>query len=127
MQKKKFSSAIQYKGNAPFDKSVEILSGYFALLFPTQYFTEGIPGTIIDAYAAGVPVISSRWKSFSDVIIDGVTGIGYDFYNNNQLEVLLDEIISNPQKITTLKNACVKKAEEFLPRNAIKPIIINIG
>lgn len=53
-QQKHFTGAITYKGNVPFNKSVEILSGYFALLFPTQYYTEGIPGTIIDSYAAGV-------------------------------------------------------------------------
>lgn len=120
--KKKFSSAITYKGNAPFDKSVEILSGYFALLFPTQYYTEGIPGTIIDAYAAGVPVISARWKSFADVVVDGVTGIGYDFNANSCLENLLIKIVESPDIVINLKRGCVKKAEDFLPENAIKPI-----
>ena len=123
----KFTSAIEYKGNAPFDKSVEILSGYFALLFPTQYFTEGIPGTIIDSYAAGVPVISAKWKSFSDVVEDGVTGIGYDFGNDLQLKELLDKVISTPDIICNLKVNCIKKANDFLPENAIKPILERIN
>lgn len=122
-----FTSAIQYKGNAPFDKSVEILSDYFALLFPTQYYTEGIPGTIIDAYAAGVPVLSARWKSFSDVVFDGYTGFGYPFDNNNELLELLDTIVSNPHKVIELKKNCIKKANDYLPENAIKPIIDRIG
>jgi len=125
-QKQGFTSAIQYKGNAPFDKSVEILSGYFALLFPTQYFTEGIPGTIIDAYAAGVPVLSARWKSFADVVFDGYTGFGYPFENHNELLGLLDTIVSNPHKIIELKKNCIQKAKDFLPENAIKPIIDRI-
>ena len=123
----KFTSAIEYKGNAPFDKSVEILSGYFALLFPTQYFTEGIPGTIIDSYAAGVPVISAKWKSFSDVVEDGVTGIGYDFGNDLQLKELLDKVISTPDIICNLKVNCIKKANDFLPVYAIKPILERIN
>lgn len=123
---KSFTDAITYRGNAPFDKSVEILSGYFALLFPTQYFTEGIPGTIIDAYAAGVPVIASKWKSFADVVEDGVTGWGYDFNTTTDLEKIMEKIITDPSIITNLKHGCVRKANDFLPQNAIKPLIDRI-
>lgn len=121
--RKSFTDAITYRGNAPFDKSVEILSGYFALLFPTQYFTEGIPGTIIDAYAAGVPVIASKWKSFADVVEDGVTGLGYNFNTTTDLEEIMEKIITGPSIITDLKQGCIRKANDFLPQNAIKPLI----
>lgn len=124
--RKSFTDAITYRGNAPFDKSVEILSGYFALLFPTQYFTEGIPGTIIDAYAAGVPVIASKWKSFADVVEDGVTGLGYNFNTTTDLEEIMDKIVTDPSIITNLKKGCVRKANDFLPQNAIKPLIDRI-
>ena len=125
-QKQGFTSAIQYKGNAPFDKSVDILSDYFALLFPTQYYTEGIPGTIIDAYAAGVPVLSARWKSFSDVVFDGYTGFGYQFDDSNELLQLLDTVVSNPLMIIELKRNCLRVAKNFLPENAIKPMLDRI-
>lgn len=124
--RKSFTDAITYRGNAPFDKSVEILSGYFALLFPTQYFTEGIPGTIIDAYAAGVPVIASKWKSFADVVEDGVTGLGYNFNTTTDLEEIMEKIITGPSIITDLKQGCIRKANDFLPQNAIKPLIDRI-
>ena len=124
--RKSFTDAITYRGNAPFDKSVEILSGYFALLFPTQYFTEGIPGTIIDAYAAGVPVIASKWKSFADVVEEGITGLGYDFNTTTDLEKIMEKIITDPSIITNLKKGCVRKANDFLPQNAIKPLINKI-
>lgn len=124
--RKSFTDAIAYRGNAPFDRSVEILSGYFALLFPTQYFTEGIPGTIIDAYAAGVPVIASKWKSFADVVEDGVTGLGYNFNTTTDLEEIMEKIITGPYIITDLKQGCIRKANDFLPQNAIKPLIDRI-
>lgn len=124
--RKSFTDAITYRGNAPFDKSVEILSGYFALLFPTQYFTEGIPGTIIDAYAAGVPVIASKWKSFADVVEEGITGLGYDFNTTTDLEKIMEKIITDPSIITNLKQGCVRKANDFLTQNAIKPLIDRI-
>lgn len=125
-QQKHFTGAITYKGNVPFDKSVEILSSYFALLFPTQYYTEGIPGTIIDSYAAGVPVISARWKSYADVVIEGVTGLGYEFNTSADFERILESIVADPSIVARLKDGCIKKAEDFLPENAIKPLFERI-
>ena len=97
------------------------------MLFPTQYFTEGIPGTIIDSYAAGVPVISSKWKSFSDVVDDGVTGLGFEFNKGGDLERIMEKVITNPSMIINLKQGCIRKANEFLPQNAIRPLIDRIN
>ena len=61
--------------------SVDVLKSYFFLLFPTKCPGEGIPGTIIDAYAAGLPVVSSLYPNFAEIIDEGVTGLGYEFDN----------------------------------------------
>ncbi len=117
--KKTFPPFVKYQGIVPFDQSVEVLKNYFALLFPTHFFTEGIPGTVIDAYAAGVPVISSMWESFADVIDDQITGIGYTFGSVNELTDLLSRISEKPQMILDLKKACITKAEKFTPEKVI--------
>lgn len=124
---KEFTSAIHYKGCVPFDKSVEVLSRYFALLFPTQHYTEGIPGTIIDAYAAGIPVIASRWKSFADVVDEGITGLGFPFNDVSGFQAILSRIAEDPQEIQLMKNNCLRKAEEFLPQNALRVLFDNIN
>lgn len=124
--KKQFDDSISYKGCVLFDRTTVTLSRYFTLLFPTQYYTEGIPGTIIDAYAAGVPIIASKWKSFSDVIEDGETGFGYQFGKEDRLEKVLEEIVQDPSKITRLKMACIKKAKDYLPENALIPLFDRI-
>lgn len=111
--KKTFPDYIKYGGVIAYDQSVEVLQNYFALVFPTNFYTEGVPGTIIDAYAAGLPVISSRWESFEDVVDDEITGFGYEFGNTESLESLLLKIFENPQLIIRLKNNCVLKAQEF--------------
>ena len=115
-----FPEYVRYRGLVEFSGSVEVLKNYFALLFPTLFYTEGIPGTIIDAYAAGIPVVSAKWQSFSDVVDDGVTGIGYEFGKFEDLVSILSDIAENPQKLTDLKEICIKKAERFLPATALK-------
>lgn len=122
-----FPPYISYKGLVQFDKSVEVLKDYFMLVFPTKFYTEGIPGTIIDAYAAGLPVLSAKWESFSDVIDDGVTGIGYKFDDIGKLKGILLELALNPGKITAMKSNCLKKARDYIPENAIQPLMDKIN
>lgn len=121
-----FPSYVSYKGLVQFDKSVEVLKDYFMLIFPTKFYTEGIPGTIIDAYAAGLPVLSAKWESFADVVDDGITGIGYEFNDIVRLKELLIELSMNPGKITSMKCNCQKKAKEYISENAIQPLIKRI-
>lgn len=118
--KQSFSTSIVYKGVIPYDKSVEVLKHYSALVFPTKFFTEGIPGTIIDGYAAGIPVVSSRWESFDDVVEDGRTGLGYNFDNTDQLKKILEMCIDNPRILSEMKKQCLEKAKNFTEEKVIE-------
>lgn len=117
------SNNVTYKGVVSPDESAQILKNYFALIFPTKFYTEGIPGTIIDAYAAGIPVISARWESFSDLIDEGNTGIGYEMNNVSELIKILHKYSDNPNSLNKMKEKCLKKAEMFLPNRALEPLI----
>lgn len=116
---------IRYCGSVAYDKSVDTLKHYFALLFPTKFFTEGIPGSIIDAYAAGVPVVSARWESCQD-IVDETTGFCFSFGEQEALERQLEEIARNPDLILKKKSACLARAVEYLPCNVINVLINNL-
>ena len=108
-----FPDYIRYRGIVDFDKSVDVLKDYFVLVFPTRFFTEGLPGTIIDAYAAGIPVVSAKWESFADMIEEGNTGYGYDFENTDQLQSILEKIASSPDAINQMKIHCIAKAQDY--------------
>lgn len=124
---REFPPYIKYKGLVPYDQSVEVLKSYFALLFPTKFYTEGIPGTIIDAYASGIPVIASKWESFHDVVDDGQTGFGYQFGNQVEFISTLKELAENPALIAAMKPQCLKKANEFSPKTAVKILLKNMN
>ncbi len=119
----KFNDNVRYCGSVDAEKSVQVLRDYFALLFPTHFFTEGIPGTIIDAYSAGVPVISAKWESFTDVVEDGVTGIGYEFDNQKDLEDKLIYVANNPSILNAMKKNCLQNYKLFTPDVAMETII----
>lgn len=121
-----FPEYIKYKGIVPFNESADTLKKYYVLLFPTRFYTEGIPGTIIDAYAAGIPVVSSRWESFTDIIEENIIGKGYRFENTKEFIELLCTIqtldVMNKMKIN-----CLRKAEEYLPKNVINVLFKNLN
>lgn len=114
-----FSEEIHYRGIIPYAESVDTIKDCHALLFPTRFYTEGIPGTIIDAYAAGVPVISARWESFSDVVDEGITGWGYAFNEPDALTKLVYEAVTAPDTLCHMKENCLKKANDYLPEQVM--------
>lgn len=121
-----FPSYIRYKGTIEPDKSVETIKNYFALLFPTKFYTEGIPGTLIDACAAGVPVITSLWGNCEDVFKEGITGWGYEFDNIDELQRKLEEAILNPADFIKMKDKCLEEANRYNPETAAQSLLRRI-
>lgn len=125
--KLKFTDCISYKGCVNPKDSCGVLSQYFCLLFPTHFYTEGVPGTIIDAYAAGLPVISSKWSNFCDVIDEGKTGLGYSFDDIDDFMRILSDVVNNPNIIADLKENCIAKAHTFHAEHIVEMIAANIS
>lgn len=117
---KKFTSQINYKGKIDPSQSINVLKDYDIQIFPTLYKTEGIPGSIVDSYFAGLPVVSSKWNSFADVVIDGVTGVGFELGNIEDFKEKLQELILNPELICVMKQNCVEESKKYMPQNVIE-------
>ncbi|MBQ3041421.1 MAG: glycosyltransferase [Clostridia bacterium] len=107
-----YSSFVQYKGVVDPSKSVEALKGHYMLLFPTLFYTEGVPGTIIDAFSAGVPVLASEWESYADVLSEK-DSITYRFADTEDLYAKLKYCVENIEKINGYRAECLKSAEKF--------------
>jgi len=116
---------IQYKGCIDDDKSVEILKSYYLLLFPTRYRTEGIPGTIIDALFAGIPIIASKWDNVDEVIKDEENGFIFEFGNvtefYNKLKLEIDK-----EKMMAMKHSCLQRAKNFTKETEMIKLYKNI-
>lgn len=111
---------IKYMGVVSQDKIVDTLSRYFSLLFPTRFYTEGVPGTIIDAYASGLPVIVSKWQSYKDIVEEDVTGFAYEFGNTDEFESILYQILKAPSLVNSLRENCRQYANRYSADEAIR-------
>lgn len=110
---------IGYKGMIPSNDSINIIKNYQALLFPTYYEGEGFAGTLIDALAAGVPVIASDWRYNAEIIRQNVTGVIYKTTLYEALYKMIDDI----NAWNTMKTACIEEAKKYKPENAIQILL----
>ena len=120
---KTVSNNIQYCGTVPFNKSVEKLQSYFALLFPTYWDGEGFAGTIVDALTAGIPVIATDWNCNAEIIEDGKNGIIYPNQNIRTLKDAIEWMIQNVEVVLEMKAFCIESAKQYQPEQYIKKII----
>lgn len=120
---KKSSDAINYKGVVPYNESAECLRRYYALLFPTYWEGEGFPGTVIDSFSAGLPVIASDWNSNGEIISNYIDGIIYPCEVATNLKEAILYAINNRELITEMRKNCCIKARKYQSDEHIKQII----
>ena len=68
------SRGVTVRDPVPPDEVPAILAGARALLLPSLSY-EGQPRVVLEAYAAGVPVIAHRIGALPELVQDGVTGV----------------------------------------------------
>ncbi|MBQ3497933.1 MAG: glycosyltransferase [Clostridia bacterium] len=122
-----FEPFISYKGIVANDRSTDELKSCFAVLFPTYYEGEGMAGTIIDAFAAGVPVIATDWHYNSAIIRHLTDGIIYDRTKQGLLGKILLEMSQSPQKLNSLKLNCIEQAVHFESGEVCRILLEGLG
>lgn len=81
---------IEYLGNATKSEVFHLLKETTALVFPSVCF-EGMPLTIIEAFACSTPVIASRLGAMQSMVSEGYNGLLFQPGNENDLiRVLTD-------------------------------------
>lgn len=120
------SDAVTYRGIVPFDKSVEAIKEYYALLFPTYWRGEGFAGTIVDAFSAGLPVIATDWNCNGEIVENGVTGLLYPSAQYQSLEEAVCWVIENPAAVGRMKKQCVQAALGYQPEKFMDEIVKTI-
>lgn len=118
-----FPEYINYSGTVLPNKSVDTLKYYYAVLFPTYYNGEGFAGTLLDALAAGVPVIASNWKFNSEIVLERKTGLLFSVFDTEDLRSKLEWALLNPQKWNEMKIFCLEEANKFLAGNVINILL----
>ena len=80
------------------------LTTYDVLVLPTGFYTEGLPGAVIDAYISGIPVVVTNWLHASEFVQDRITGFIVPFENGYaRFAEALDELNLNRDLLYKMK------------------------
>lgn len=120
-------SHVFYRGCAAPERGAEAIAVYDALLFPTSWKAEGVPGTVVDALAAGVPIIAAKWPYHDEMLVDGVTGFAYPFGRNELLIDAMRRFMKPTTDVGAMRRACMARAAAYAPQAVAPRIVARIG
>ena len=109
-------SIAEYKGVLSPDQIYETLSQYDVMLLPTHYYTEGLPGSVVDANISGIPVIVTEWKHSHEYVDDRKNGYIIPF--NNGQQTLIEKVLlleKDRELLQFLQSQALMKRQDFAP------------
>ena len=108
---KKYAS---YNGLIPQNKVHVELAKHDILVLPTKYYTEGFPGSILDAYIAGIPVVVTEWKHSHEFVVEDKTGFIVPFTNGQSaFEKKIESLFFDQAKLSKMKKAARKESLKY--------------
>ncbi|KAA3617057.1 MAG: glycosyltransferase [Calditrichaeota bacterium] len=109
--KPKFPKDINYLGLLNKEGVHENIKTSLALIFPSVWY-EGMPMTIIEAFACGRPVIASNLGAMAEMIEDGKTGLLFEPGNAKDLANKMQWAMDNKDKMAEMGKNARKEFEE---------------
>lgn len=117
---------IKYKGALDPKQIQTTLISYDLFLFPTQFYTEGFPGSILDAYIANVPVIVTNWQYAKEFVNDGVSGLICEFDQPEDFISKTISLIKDRNKLYYMKKLVADEKRKYSPEVAWSTIQSNL-
>lgn len=120
-------SSIRYKGIVQPQDAAAVLKPYYMLIFPTRYEGEGFPGAVIDAFAAGIPLLSSKFANYKDMLKDGYDSILFEFQDYGDMYRKMLFTIHNREIIERMRSNSCRNISKYEPEKEIEVIIRNMN
>jgi glycosyltransferase involved in cell wall biosynthesis len=117
-QLKLHSKNTRYCGVLEPEKIYTTLSQYDLMLFPTLYYTEGFPGSVLDAYISGIPVIASDWKYSKEFVREGVSGFICPMNDVDAFCTRIEHLDGNRDQLYRLRLGVLTESKKYSPETA---------
>ena len=98
------ATSISFHGRLTPDHVTPVMKRARFLVFPSELY-EGMPRTIIEAFACGVPVIASRLGAMQEIVEDGRTGLHFTPGDADDLAAKVEWAWTHPEQMETMGRA----------------------
>jgi glycosyltransferase involved in cell wall biosynthesis len=117
---------IEYLGAQPRAEVVKLVGDALVQIVPSEWHEAGGPLVIGEAFAAGVPVVTSAMEPMSTVVEDGVSGLLYSPRDHEDLCRAVARIVDSPELVAAMRLEARRRYEgTYLPQanlNALETI-----
>lgn len=103
---------VQFLGLVSGDEKVRLLLGSDVLVFPTYYPYEGHPMVVLEAMAAGLPVVTTDWAAIPETVLDGETGIVVPPRDLGALTAAIERLIADAPLRRRMGDAGLRRFRE---------------
>ena len=103
--------AIEVLGRRPREEVFSLMRQASFLLFPSEWY-EGFPVTIAEAFACGLPVLTSRLGAMAELVEDGQIGLLFEPGNPEDLAARVAWAWTHPEEMRRMGNAARQEFEE---------------
>lgn len=107
------TDGVCYKGEIKNEYVLKTLKEYHVFVFPTEHPTEGFPAVLVEAQAAGLPVIASDINYNSEIIENNVNGYIYEHGNEKKLSELLKYCCINRTELKRIAECNLKNVRQY--------------
>jgi len=97
-------SSISFHGHLTPAHVIPLMKYARFLVFPSELY-EGMPRTIIEGFACGVPVIASRLGAMQEIVEDGRTGLHFTPGDANDLAAKVEWAWTHPAEMAEMGRA----------------------
>lgn len=114
-----YSELVNYGGMLKDEEITTTMRKYDVMLLPTRYYTEGVSGTMLDGYIAGIPIIATDWLHAHDYIENGYNGFIVPFDNPQSDFIEKVKLLYKDRKLLRkMKEAAHETSKEYSEENA---------
>ena len=104
---------VTYKGILPPGTAAEKMTEYDALVFPSHYIGEGYPGTVIEAFHAGLPILATDWRYMPE-LVDQTCGILFPPSDADAIRKTIESLAADDQRFLELQSGARARSKDFL-------------
>lgn len=121
--KKERLSTITVLGRLSTHRVIEEMQSARFLIIPSEWY-EGFPMVVVEAFAQGLPVISSRLGGLAEIVQDRVTGLHFEAGNAADLHKKVEWMDKNPEARHLMsENARRVYEEKYTPEENYRQLI----
>ncbi len=102
---------IEPRGLQPLEEVYRVMGEASCLIIPSIWY-EGYPKTLVESCAKGTPVIASNLGALGEFIEDGRTGLHFRPGDPRDLAAKIQQLLSDPSKLSRLREAARRRYEE---------------